>query len=203
MSRADVKPRAQPVQHSPRRWLLGLTLALAAHGAAQAVSVGYTAVNLPDVAGQDIWRLDYTVRGSFAVFDAINLLFDPSRFAQLQLTNTSAGNGLDALLIAPNASLGTDGQLLLTALQAQPDSFTAQVSVQFVKLGAVTPGSQPYEWLDGDFNVQARGNTTPLTTNVPEPGDITLMLAGLGTLGAAAAWQRRRLTPAPQNRSAV
>jgi hypothetical protein len=203
MNKADLKRNVRPVRDWSRRCLLSLALAMSAHGAAQAVSVSYAAVDLPDVAGQDVWRLDYTVSGSFTLFDAINLLFDPNRFAQLQLTPPAVGSGLDALLTAPNASLGTEGQLLLTALQTQPDSFTAQLSVQFVNLGTASPGSQPYEVLDGDFNIQARGNTVPLTTLVPEPGDLTLLLAGLCTLGAAAAWQRRRLTPDLQNQSAA
>ncbi len=170
--------------------LLCASVALVTGTLASAANVQYTATNLADaVAGQDLWRLDYSVKGPFATFDALNLLFAPAQFSSLTLLSNDQGAKLDPLLSQPDAGLGTYGQLLLTALSPLDSSFAAKVSLRFVWSGPGQPGAQPFEVLDGDFNVVASGQTVA-TATVPEVGAIWM-----GVLGGGIAWacvRRRR-----------
>jgi hypothetical protein len=157
---------------------------------ASAASVQYTVTDLPDsVLGQDLWRVDYSVQGPFATFDALDLLFTPGQFSSLSLLSNDQSTKLDTLLSQPDPGLGTDGQLLLTALSPLDSSFAAKVSLRFTWGGLGKPGPQHFDVLDGDFNVVSSGQTTVATT-VPEVDVIWMAL-----LGGSIAWagvRRRR-----------
>ncbi len=154
------------------------TLSLAC-ALAQAASVSYQATNLADVVvGQDLWQMDYVVTGPFDTFDAVNLLFASDRYASIQLLSMSPTGSLDVLLTQPDVQLGTAGQLNLSALQSLPGTFLSKVAVRLVWTDQASPGAQPFEWLDADFNVKASGMTAP-TSVVPEAGGLPLMSGGL------------------------
>lgn len=182
---------------------LGLACTLAS-----AASVSYQATDLADVvAGQDLWQLAYTVKGPIDTFEAVNILFAPDRFASLNLVSNTPPGGLDVLLTQPDAQLGTDGQLNLSAFRPLPDSFEGLVTVRFVWLGQAAPGAQTYEWLDADFNVKAQG-LTQITSAVPESHSLPLAIVGAGVMWALMARRAARplaqasgLRPALQTRS--
>ncbi|MEY4764986.1 MAG: hypothetical protein RI907_1659 [Pseudomonadota bacterium] len=164
----------------------GLLLSLLAPLCAHAISVQTQATDLPDLAlGQDLWRVDYTVKGALAAGDVLNLLFDAQTFGQIKVLGSSAGSQLDALLIQPDAQLQADGELLLTALSGTTANDLGSWRVQVVSLTGQAPAAQRYEWLDADFNVRSTG----LTSAVPEPS-----AAWLALIGAAITlpWWRRQ-----------
>jgi PEP-CTERM motif len=164
---------------------------------AHAASVSYQATNLADlVPGQDLWQLDYTVQGPFEAFASINLLFEADRYAALQVAGMVPPGSLDTLLSPADVQLGVDGQLILSALKPLPDAFTSQVSVRLVWLGQGSPGSQRFEWLGPDFDIQASG-LIPLTSPVPEPTSLALAMTGAGLGLAWGARARRRPSDTP------
>jgi hypothetical protein len=166
---------------------------------APAASVSYQATNLADVvAGQDLWQLDYTLTGPFDTFDAVNLLFASDRYASIQLLSMSPTGSLDVLLTQPDVQLGTAGQLNLSALQSLPGTFLSKVAVRLVWTDQASPGAQPFEWLDADFNVKASGMTVP-TSVVPEAGGLPLMLGGLAVMWGGLE-RRRRARSGPASR---
>ena len=155
-----------------------------------AASVSYQATDLVDTTpGENLWQLDYTVSGSLAPFNAINLLFAPSSYSDINVVSNSVPALLDtAPVIQPDVGFGADGMLTLTALSNLGPSFTGKIGVTFVWSQSTTPGSQPFELLDDGFSVTGTGQTT-LTSAVPEPEMLAMMLAGLVVVAGAA---RRR-----------
>lgn len=183
----------QPLQRAIR--LMAITAVTAALNfvavsTAQAASVTYQATDLTDTTpGQNLWQIDYTVSGPLDLFQGINLLFAPEQFADIMLLSNSSPDLLDvAPILQPDAGLAADGLLTITALGSLDTTFSGKLGVSLVWSGSGTPGAQPYEWLDDSFNVIASDVTTP----VPEPEAIWLLLAGLLTAAATGAASRRR-----------
>jgi hypothetical protein len=56
--------------------------------------------------------------------------------------------------------------------------------VDFVYLGAGTPGSQPFDIFGADSALLQSGVTTPLSSPIPEPSTLTMLLVpGLAMFG--------------------
>ena len=159
-----------------RAMVLGALLAMA--GAAHAVSGIYERVDLPDVvAGQDLWRYDYRITGSFEPFGGFNLLFDPARYAALSNAQPGASADWDVLLVQPNVALPAPGLFTATRLStgsALNDAF----SLQFVWLGGGSPGTQAFEVFNAAFDITQVG----ITQAVPEPQIYALYALGLFVL---------------------
>lgn len=152
--------------------LAGVVLAT---GAAQAVTIVHAPVDLPDLLpGQDLWRYDYQVSGSFEAFGGFNLIFDPSGYAALSDIQPVASADWDAFAVQPDPALPAPGLLTATRLStgsALGDPFT----VQFVWLGTGSPASQPFEVFNDSFDIIETG----FTVAVPEPQTYALWAAGL------------------------
>lgn len=183
----------QPLQKAIR--LMAITavsaaLSFVAVSTAHAASIRYQATDLIDtISGQDLWQIDYTISGPLDVFQGINLLFSPEQFASITLLSNSSPDLLDvAPILQPDAGLTADGLLTITALDSLDSGFSGKLGVSLVWSGSDLPGVQPYEWLDDSFNVIGSGVTTP----VPEPQSIWLLMTSLATAAAAVGVSRRR-----------
>jgi hypothetical protein len=163
-----------------RRVVVGLlgALVLCVSGGASAVTISFQATDLADVVvGQDLWRYDYSVSGSFVQFGGFNILFSPALYSNLE--NPSPAVNADWLVSTtePDAGLPADGLYTATALVSNP-SLADLFALTFVWLGSETPGSQPFEVFDDTFSVLQPGQTqTP--NQVPLPGTAALLAAGL------------------------
>lgn len=169
-------------------WLAGSVLL----SVSQAATLKYALQDVADtVAGQDLWQVQYVQQEALGAFESLNVLFDPALYADLSLLGQSDELNVSVLLTQPDAGLGADGQLLLTAATDLGVSYQGSVDLSFVWLGAGKPGSQPFEALDDGFNVVATGVTTP----VPEAQGILLALAGLLPVGLALRRRQGRHVP--------
>ena len=175
--------------HQWRTRLAAVVLACCAAGAAHAAtSLTYTRTDLPDtVVGQDAWRHTYTFSGALDPFHGLTLIYDHTRFADLQLGSVDAV--LSELVIQPDTGLAADGLVELTAMSALAPSFSTQFDLDFVRTGALAD-HHPYEVFDDGFNVIASGNAT--LAPIPEPSVAALMVSGIVLV---AAWRRRSATP--------
>jgi hypothetical protein len=72
--------------------------------------------------------------------------------------------------------------LSLTAQRTIGAGESFSFSVGFAHLGAGKPGSQAFEIFADDFSIKGGG----ITSAVPEPATVALMLAGLVTVGLRA-----------------
>lgn len=161
-------------------------------GTAHAVTLSATAVDLADtVAGQDLWRLDYSLSGPLAEFHGVNLIYASTDFADLMLVTPPAAE-LATTLGQPDASAPFDGLLTLQAQSSLTSAYATHFSVSFTKLNGSTFSPQAFELVDDSFNVTGSG-TLPVTISspspVPEPSEAVLLL--LGTLAVAGVRRRR------------
>ena len=159
-------------------------------GAAQAVTLSATAVDLPDVvAGQDLWQIDYSLAGPLAQFTGVNLIYPFADFDTLTVV-TAPSSELDyALTPAPSSA---DALLTLTALSDLTPAYTTNFSVSFTKLTANALGPQAYELFDDTFAVIDTGSITIGSPSpVPEPSKAALLLLGAFAV-AGAQWRRSR-----------
>lgn len=160
---------------------------LCASGLAAAAPVVYHSLRdeADALPGIDTWRYDLRIEGSASAFESVNLLFSPSRFADL----VSSGGGADLSLldVQPDAGLPADGMVTATFLSDLTAPLT--FSVVFSWLGPSAPGALPYEYLDASFSQVATGTTRVAGgTTVPEPPMLAtlLLMAGL-----AMRWRRQ------------
>lgn len=158
-------------------WLQAVLMSglLAAAGPAPAVTILFVPSDVVDqVVGQDLWRYDYQVTGSFEPFGGLNLLFDPTRYGVLSVPQPVAGVDWDVFVVQPDAALAAPGLFTATRLIDSP-ALNNPASVQFVWLGAGTPGAQPFEVFDASFGISETG----FTQAVPEPRTYALYALGL------------------------
>ncbi len=163
-------------------------------GAAHAVTLSATAVDLPDVvAGEDLWQLDYSLVGPLAAFNGVNLIFPFADFSGLAVVTEPAADLLSALS-PTDAPSSTDG---LLALQAQSDldsAYATSFSVSFTKLSGNALGPQSFEVFDDGFNIVDSGTLTVTIgppSPVPEPSNVALFVLGAAAV-AGVQWRRSR-----------
>lgn len=158
---------------------------------AHAVTLSATALDLPDtVVGEDLWQLNYTLGGSLASFNGVNLIFPFADFSGLDLI-TSPAPDLSAALSPTDAASSFDGLLTLTAQSDLPTSYTTTFSVNFTKLTAQALSPQSFEVFDDSFNVVDSGTLSINVGLPPVPEPSTLALLSLGAVFMVC-MQRRR-----------
>lgn len=175
------------------RRLVGM-LALCASSSLATAGVVFTASDLPDVIpGQDLWHYSYTVSGPLPAFSSVNLLFSSALYSDLFVTGS--GPEVIGLETQPDASLGADGQLTVTAIIDLLASTSATVDLDFVWLSVGAPGSQAFEVLDDQFNVIGSGQTalSGAVQTVPEPGTLGLLGLSLFAVPVVRRHQHRRV----------
>lgn len=160
------------------RFIVAATIALSMQSAgASALAVTYSFSDLTDsIPGADRWGVAYRAAGVLEAFGGFNVLFDPSDFAVLSID--SLPPGWSAYTLEPDPVLSADG--VFSATIASSGVLPADFLVSFDWIGSSTPGSQPLEIFDPNFNTIATGITSP----VPEPSHVLLMITGLGALAA-------------------
>jgi len=160
-------------------WLMLVCLGLLLGGKAQAATLQYQAVDLPDlVIGQDLWRYDYRVTGSFETFGGLNLLYEPATYLALADPQPSPSANWDVSVVQPDAALAAPGLFIATRL-TDTAALNEPLSVQFVWLGSGRPGAQPFEVFNATFDITQNG----FTTAVPEPETYALLVLGLLAMG--------------------
>ena len=181
---------ARPLLSALRAIGLGLGLLIGQASWASPV-VSYVATDLVDTtAGQDLWNYDYSFTGPLDAGGSLNLIFSYLSYSNL-LESTTDSN-LSLLPFQPDASLLTDGIVVVVPTMALTGTDTSMLSVQFVwSGGGRTPGSQVFEIVDLSGNPVGGGTTTALGDGsvVPEPASLALMLAAL--MGACVARHRK------------
>lgn len=166
--------------------LVGLGLWAGSNLAFAASTLTYQSTDLADVVvGEDLWQNVYTFAGALEEFGGLTVHFDSALHANLDVTVVPLE--LSAVASQPDPLLGVEGLVGLTALSAQPPTYTANFTVAFVSTGAV-PKTQPYEVFAADFSILEPG--TAIQTPVPEPA--SALMLGLGSLALLAL--RRRHT---------
>ena len=159
---------------------LTLSLAMVLISPQSFAALTYEAVDVPDtVAGVDRMKYVYHLNGTFPTFYGFNLIYDSSRYANLDVTVPLLGSDWAQLLIQPDAGAPLDGLLTYTALTDIADA-TSTLEVEFDWLGVGMPGSQPYEIFDDGFNIVSTARTTEFGANtVPEPATLALVVTAL------------------------
>ena len=152
-----------------------------------ATSITATPVDLVNVVpGEDLWSYDYSLSGSFAQYEGVNLLYSPTRYRNLSvLLAPDPVRWLPPSISPPDPALPADGLVTLSALAANNAS-NLKFEVRFVLLGGGTPGVQNFEVFDSGFALTNTGSTT-LAAAVPEPESALLLFAGAGDDGRNAA----------------
>jgi hypothetical protein len=160
-----------------RRTLLAGALLVAASAWA-GPSVTYDLKNVDDVTpGVDLWRYNYTVNGPLDLGGRVTLVFSYLLYSDLVSSSVDPNVGF-APDTQPDSFLGVDGLVEMTSFIGLLASETHIWSVDFVWLGAGTPGSQLFQIYDGgqDFVSEAQ---TAASGVVPEPAAASLVGAGL------------------------
>ncbi|MFH2091141.1 MAG: hypothetical protein ABIJ31_02150 [Pseudomonadota bacterium] len=147
-------------------------------GNAEAITINYTTTNLADGGTGDLWQYDYTVSDySFSEFDEFTILFDYNLYDLLSSLNTLPDWDIYTLQSDPGIQEdGVYGSMALTE-----NASSGVFCVSFIWLGSNnTPGAQPFEIYDENFEIISQGFTesSPLEP-VPEPGTKCLFFVGL------------------------
>lgn len=148
---------------------------------AKAVTIGFSATDLPDVSpGENLYRYDYTLDGfPFSAGFGFSVQFTPTLFALLQSPPPATGSEWDIISLQPDVGLPDDGLYDARTLVSSPSQLSG-FSVEFVWLGSSDPGAQPFTVYNASFAPIESGQTVP----VQEPSTLTLFAASLVGLGA-------------------
>lgn len=118
------------------------------------------------------YRLYTTV--NFMTGEVLDFVFNTNLYADLALLPEGPGADWSAMVIQPDPSLPAFGYY---DLQAQVDnpSTTGPFTVAFTWLGDGAPGRQAFQVYGADYSFY----TGSVTEAVPEPGSLSLLLAGI------------------------
>jgi hypothetical protein len=151
-------------------------------GNSYAITISYQATDLADTTpGEDLWQYSYSVSGyTFNQDYGFTVLFDYSLYSKLEDPPPSVNADWDPLVLQPDLGLPADGTYDALAL-VDNASLANSFTLSFVWLGSGTPGSQPFDVYDPDFQIIEEGRTTSGAAAIPEPA--TLLLLGSGFIG--------------------
>jgi hypothetical protein len=170
------------------RTLFLLLLGIAS-GVGSSATVGFEVTSL----GGNEYRYSYSFTGfTLAENEEIDIRFNPALFDAL--SNGVAPPDFDLLVLQPNNPPGAFGDYGLLALIDDP-SMEGSFTIDFVYLGAGTPGAQPYliNQYDatGALKSSTPGGLTVSASAIPEPA--TSVLVGGAVLAACLSRIRRSL----------
>lgn len=139
-----------------------------------ATTIAFEVADLPDAeAGVDLWQYTYTVSGfTLGAAGGFTILFELSEFDMLEDPPPFVHSDWDVIVLQPDLGLNDPGWYDALALVDSP-TLTDQFVVSFAFLGTGSPGSQPFEIFDSNFDIVETGFT------VPEPTTATLLALGL------------------------
>jgi len=141
-----------------------------------AAKITYEVMDLSDtMVGEDLWKYTYTVSDHiFNVDNGFSIFFDLQAYSNLEDPAPAVNIDWDILVLQPDEALPDDGIYDAFSL-SNGASLADPFMVSFIWTGDGSPGSQAYNIYDETFNVVASGITSP----VPEPSALFLMLSGL------------------------
>ncbi len=173
------------ITHVRQLVLLLIIVAAGVPGLARAVVITLQSIDVADqVPGEDLWRYEFSVSGSFVPFGGFIVKFDPALYRALEAPLPDVNNNWSVFTVEPDLGLGAEGLYWATALVANPllgDPFVLTVEW----LGSGAPGGLPFEVLDDSFGVLQSGTIQPLNA-VPLPSSLALTCIGLVML----VWRR-------------
>jgi hypothetical protein len=139
---------------------------------------------------RNLWQYTYILTGpALNANQAFTVFFDPTLTSDLTDTSTdvtnpssSAATNWASFVIPGDSVLGSPGLYSALALINGADSSTDSFTVTFDYLGLGAPGSQAFsiDQFDASGNLISNletGQTTPLTSAVPEPGSGLLLVS--------------------------
>jgi hypothetical protein len=145
-----------------------LLLAVLLTGTAHASLIEFSVANL----GANAWRYAYEITNDSLPggINEFTIHFDRALYSGLSVSGTPAG--WDSLVVQPDPAIPANGFFDSLAL-AQPLALGSSLSgfaVDFIFLGAGTPGVQPFDIVDpATFAVLASGTTQPAQIGPPPP----------------------------------
>lgn len=157
---------------------------------AYAITIAFEATDLADVnPGEDLYRYSYTLSDfPYPADFGFSVLFDPNLYDALESLPPSVGSAWDVIAIQPDPGLPDDGFYDAMALVSFPTELTG-FAIDFIWLGAGTPGSQPFVVYDDSFATIVSGQTVL----VPEPSTLVLLAAGIAGIARLRSYAPRRM----------
>lgn len=171
---------------NPRLSILATFVFFSLASVAQAATVTYSTTYI----SANTWEYTYTVANNTlgANLEEFTIFFDVARYENLAVTGSPVA--WDSLVVQPDPFLPDNGFLDSLALVAgiAPGASLSGFAVSFDYLGSGPPGPQPFDIVDpATFATLESG----MTTVVPLPAAIWLLLAGLAALGVSGRIARR------------
>ena len=159
---------------------------------AEATTITYDVNN---IAGNR-WEYVYTVNNDTLAGNILEftVFFAASSYENLLADATPSD--WNPLVIQPDTSLPADGFYDSLALVSgiAPNTSLSGFTVSFDFLGSGTPGNQPYDIVDpATFETIVSGNTRLNSSNVPEPGELPMLIIGVSMFMVISGWGNRRL----------
>ena len=146
-------------------------------------TVLFSAGDIADEAGQDLWSYTFTVDG-VVPGETLDVAFDRAVHGPLEVLVSTPGWFTS---IAPSdGALGADGHLSLLNTDGGT-SLPGTFEVRVVRFLPGPAGPMTFEHYDAFFNTLGTGVSAP----IPEPAAWALMLVGLGIVGTTASPARR------------
>ena len=162
---------------------------------ASGAAIAFQATDLTDTTlGQDLWNYSYAVSGfNFQTNQGFTIYFSDSLYRNLQNAQPSSSTDWSMLAAQPDLILHQPGFLDGQALVNAP-SLGVIFQVDFIWLGAGSPGAQPFDIYDSNFSTITSGTSTV----VPEP-QVAMLLSLAGIFAFRKVVLRLGKPPKPQS----